>query len=226
MKPRFDRFMNCPPPRSAYEPAARCENQGTTRLRSSLRSSFGGQAKLSVAVCIFVMSAVFYVVSITVSDIKKRRAIASDLVAEGIEALYDIRDQNRERFREKAAECWNTKPDSAITLEACDLKENKIGGENFEEKIFRLTANPATGQWELDEGVSKEPAPDIKHYLYDQHKDNYKTDLSPFYRQILIRHLELDGNKETADAMKFTSVVSYKTLFGMRRDSTALFLFK
>lgn len=179
---------------------------------------------VSILMTVLVPVSGVHVSAMRVTAANPRHVIALGLAEEGLEAIRNIRDTNLLRFSPKAEECWNTKPDAAITLDDCAVTTNKIGTENSDLRMFRLMRDPETLQWSLDSGVPLLPMPDIERYrlrhdttatgLYFLPSANMdplrpRGEPSIFYRQIVIQYFNQDADPATFEGMKVTSVVHY-----------------
>ncbi|MBI5413708.1 hypothetical protein HZA42_05165 [Candidatus Peregrinibacteria bacterium] len=91
-----------------------------------------------------------YIANSRITAMNRNDLVAAGLADEGVEVMRNIRDTNLIKFSPKAKSCWNATP-KFDSIDDCDKKANKMAQE-VGEKHFKLTLDPETFDWDLEDG--------------------------------------------------------------------------
>ena len=140
--------------------------RGLARIKNSFAPTKSGETLLEAIVAVSILlivlgpASALYVGSIRTVAVNRNNLVASSLAEEGLEVFLNIRDTNLLKFSSKKTDCWNTKPDPAITLKECDKLANKIGDtEDATPKLLKLMFDPSALRWSVATGA--DPAPQV-----------------------------------------------------------------
>lgn len=185
---------------------------------------------IETVISVFILSLLLWpTASMLVDAVRATATDRNDLIAaaladEGIEMITNFRDTNFLKFSPKAEQCWDAKPDTAIDLEHCDTRENRLADGDF-----RLSMNLDSFEWQLESMAAPLSdtlsAPTDAQYRLKldpaEHLYNYASgDDTSFYRSVSISRLPNSGDK----ILKVVSKVVYRQSGSPRKLKRVAFL--